>query len=476
MLRLLNNPIVLLCAILFISCGFIDLRQIGFSVEPDSTESVLPDSYSPVIIKFDTEMMENETEAALQISSDFGTVRGDKFWNGNHLYFVPVTGWSAGIRYAINLTGTARSVDGRELRLGHYSSFYAINKNTLPVLESHSPSNGESVGIKDIVLELNFSRSMDRLSVESALTLDGIANKIFEWSDNDKILKVIAENALSPWVLYKWSLKDSAKSADGVQLSKTYSGHFITNLYKTLPKVTNIYPVMNTGGVWYPTGSDIENGLDIGHGIAVKFNKPMGENTLRSLRFEPSLTGKAEFLSEVSIVYIFSKDPEPETTYTLIVSGDAIDTSGLKIGSDYRINFTPAVPYLKLLAIDADGNTFDIASMTDNVIPIRANTATGECHFCLYFSLKFDFDEKLNTPQRIMLSPFFPRTLAPAALQFIDWNASSDRLLMRWEGLTPGEGAPHYYKLTIPGGKGGISAGKGLYMKEDITLFLEAIK
>jgi hypothetical protein len=71
----------------------------------------------------------------------------------------------------------------------------------------------------------------------------------------------------------------------------------------------------------------------------------MGESVLRSLRFEPSLVGKAEFLSEKSIVYIFSRDPEPETVYTLTVSGDARDSEGLKTGEDYSLNFIPDIPF-----------------------------------------------------------------------------------------------------------------------------------
>jgi hypothetical protein len=48
---------------------------------------------------------------------------------------------------------------------------------------------------------------------------------------------------------------------------------------------------------------------------------------------------------------------------------------------------------------------------------------------------------------------------------------------MRWEGLSEGDSeTPHYYKLTIPGGRGGINCAQGIFMKEDLTLYLEVIK
>jgi len=482
MLRFLNKLIpVLLCAIASVSCDFsifnyIDLRPIGFTIKPKINDSILPDIYSPVSIKFDTEMKKRDTEDIMQISSNLGTMSGEKKWEGNTLYFIPESGWTAGIRYNLNLSGTIRSIDGREMRIEHSVSFYALNKNDPPLLVHYSPLNGESTGTNNVVYEFHFSKTMNRLSVESALTLDGIVKKIYEWSDNDRILKIKTDKALSPWNYYRWNLKDTAKSTDGVPLPKTYSGHFKTDIDQILPEITCVYPVLFSDGSWYPTGADIETGLNSGQGIAVSFNKPMEENALRSLRFEPSLSGRTEFLSEKSIVFILSKDPEPETTYTLIISGETKDCQGLKIGSDYRINFSVDIPFLKILSITFNDDIgIDKLSVT-NAIPVTVAPATGELSVSIRFSLPFKTEEKQKTPQKITLTPFFPRTLTPVALEFVNW-VSDDRLLARWEGLENGNNEiPHYYKITIPGGKSGIVSENGIYMKENIILYLEAVK
>jgi hypothetical protein len=421
-------------------------------------------------------MEKNDAEGILQVSSDSGVVKGDRFWEGNNLYFVPASGWTAGVRYTLSLSGTMLAVDGRELRLEHFVSFYAINKNAPPFLEEHVPADGVSLGINDISFEFRFSCPMNRLSVESALTIDGIGNKIFEWSDNDKTLKVIPDSKLSALTLYRWNLQDSAKSADGVPLAKAYSSHFTTDLDKTLPQAEKIYPVLNIGGQWFPIGADIETGLMSGHGIAIAFNKPMGENALTSLRFEPSLTGRAEFLSEKSIVYIFTRDPEPEKTYTLIVSGGTTDSSGLKIGDDYKINFTPDIPYLNVLSLSADGSSLIIdESSPYGVLSVPVDPVTGKIFLNIRFSLTFNNEEKQNNALKINLNAFFPRTLTSAALQDVKW-VSDDFLQMCWEGLKAGDEEPHFYKLTIPGGKGGITAADGVYMKEDFIVYLEAVK
>ncbi|MCL2765843.1 MAG: hypothetical protein FWD40_11290 [Treponema sp.] len=478
MLQLQNKLFLLpLCAVIFISCGFIDLRPVGIDIEPGVYDSILPEKFSPVIIKFDTEVIKNEAEMILQISSDYGAARGDIFWRDNDLYFVPVQGWTAGIRYTLSMTGTIRSVDGRESRLDRFIAFFAINRNPPPVLEWHSPSGSASIGTGNNIFEFHFSRSMDKLSVESALTIDGAGNITHEWSADDHILNVIPEKSLLPWVAYRWNLRDSAKCIDGVPLPRSYSGHFTTDSDQTLPYVTEVFPVLFSDGSWYPTGAAIETGLGLGHGIAVSFNKPMGESALRSLRFEPSLSGRTEFLSDNSIVHIFSRDPEPEVFYTLIISGDTRDSEGLKLGSDFKKYFIPDIPYLNVLSFTANaGSVTEAFPITNRALPVYIDPQTGELFFSIRFSLPFGLEEKINTPQRISLVPFFPGMLAPVALQYVSW-ISDDRLFMRWEGLKASDtdNAVHFYKLTVPGGRSGVSSAKGIIMKEDLIIYLEAI-
>ena len=250
--EILKIMCILFICTFILSCGFIDLRPIGLSIEPAESNSLLPESFSPVILKFDTEMEKLEAENILQISSDLGMIQGDKYWEGNNLYFVPIAGWVAGVRHTINLSGTIRSIDGREIRLEQFISFYAVNKYDSPILENFYPADGESTGTTNIKPQFHFSRSMNRLSVETALTIEGIANKTFEWSSEDKVLLINFEADLNAWSVYRWNLKNTAKCIDGVPIPITYSGYFTTDLDQELPEIINVYPVMQLFQVnWY---------------------------------------------------------------------------------------------------------------------------------------------------------------------------------------------------------------------------------
>jgi hypothetical protein len=476
MLSWLNKlHLFLLCAILYISCGFIDFRPIGLKIEPNESGSLLPRPNSPVILRFDTKMEKYETEGILQIYNDNGMVSGDRFWKGNELYFLPVPEWTAGVRYTLNLSGTIRSADGREIRIQRFISFYAINKSEAPLLEWYTPADGESVGTGNVTMEFHFSRPMEKLSVESALTIDGIGNKTFEWSADDKILKVTPEKSLSPWTAYKWTLKEIAKSRDGVPLPKFVSAQFKTDLDQLLPQVKKVFPALFSNGLWLPTGADIESGLGPGQGIVVEFNKEMNESILRALRIEPSITGRTEFISAKSIVFIPGRDPEPEIIYAFIISGDAKDREGFKLGADFRICFAPDIPFLKILSFAVDGVTVISNLPPSGIIKVPVDPAAGEVSFTIRFSLPFNTEEKKNTALKIILSPFFPKTLLPVALNNVTW-ISDDRLRMKWEGLMAGNsGEEHYYKFSIPGGKAGINNGNGMFLKEDQYIYLEAV-
>jgi hypothetical protein len=482
------EPLCVIVLICCTACGFVDLRPIGVTVVPGESGALLPEMYSPVAAVFDTEMDTRSSEAILQISSGAGSVAGDRFWNGNTLYFVPAAGWTAGTRYTLGLSGTVTSADGRELRLDRYVFFYAINTSAPPLLEWFSPADGESVRTGGLVMELRFSCPMDRTSVETSVNVDGMGDKQFEWSDDDRTLRIIPAKECAAWMVYHWALKDGARSRDGVPLAKAVSACFSTDLDKLPPRVERVFPALYSAGKWLPTGGGIAGDLGPGQGIAVEFNKPMSESALRSIRFDPTLAGRTEQLSPNRFVFIPSRDPEPETAYTLTIPADSKDAEGLKLGADYRLSFTADIPYLRILSFHADGvsplqpdgsNTNgaagDLGGGSAFAVPVNT-AADGLLCFTIHFSLPVTtIEAKQTAALKITLAPFFPVTLAPVALRSVTW-LSEDRLRMEWERLEPGTAnEDHYYRLLIPGGRGGIDTGDGMRFREDQYLYLEAV-
>ncbi|MDR1899257.1 MAG: Ig-like domain-containing protein [Treponema sp.] len=481
----------LLCGLIFsaLSCGFADLRPVGVRIFPEKMNTILDGEYSPLSVGFDTAMEKAGAEGILQVMYGGGTVEGDLSWTGNSLYFRPVSGWRPGTRYTLTLSGTLYSLDGRELRLDTQIPFYALSRSPAPLLESWYPPEGASVGTAPEDhnrMEFFFSLPMDRMSTEAALVLEGMGKKKYEWQDDDRRLLILPESSFSPWKVYRWSIGTEAKSRQGVSLARAAAARFSTDLDRLFPAVLRVRPLINSGGRWLPTGETVEKGLGPGQGIGVDFNKPVGENVLRAIRLEPSLPGRTERLSPSGVVFIPDRDPAPETFYTLIVSGDVRDEGGLSMGADYALGFIADIPFLRVLSVTVEkaGSPIITPSEAGNAAAPGENGGVlrapvdeangGVLRFTIRFSLPFDTAAKLDAGFRVSLETFFPKSLKPVSLRYVNW-LSDDLMRMEWEGLIPGiPGEAHYYRLLVPGGRGGIGSGGGMYLEENQFLFLEA--
>ena len=480
---LLPGKVLFLLPLLFSSCMFADLRPVGISTVPEGPWAVLDGEYSPVILIFDTEMEKPSVERSIQIISSNGAVEGDIKWEGKNLYFIPAVSWKPGLRYGLKVSGTITAIDGREASVSMDIPFFAVSRSPLPYVKSFFPADGMSVGISNkVILELNFSRPMDRLSVEDALKFEIPGDKVFRWQDDDSSLLISSALPLNPWIAYRWSISDAALSREGAPLSKEFSGRFTTDLERDFISVKRIIPLMppdpflktepsGLWGTWLPSGPGMETGPGYGHGIGVEFSKTADSESLRrAFSFTPSLPGRVEILSPVSAVFIPSKDMESGTVYEIRISGAVKDAEGLKMGNDYVSSFKSDIPFLYITSVSFI-NGGEISSPSPGRLFQIPVSAGGIARCIINFSLSFDTGVHEETAFKISLRPFFPGTLPPVSLRSARW-LSPDRLLMEWEGPEAGESSEaNFYKLLIPNT---THNGRGSYLKEDFFLYLEA--
>jgi hypothetical protein len=473
-------PLALAC------CGFADLRPIEIETVPAGAYVVLPSEFSPVKVSFDTDMMGPETEEVLQVNYYGGFVEGDMHWEGRVLCFVPASAWQPGVRYVLKLSGTVYSLDGRELLLSEVIPFFALSPASVPCLQFVSPLDGASTGVfaaGETVLEFAFSLPMDRRSTETAFALEGSSPWYAEWLDDQRVLRIRCEKPLSPWTVYRWSFTEGALSREGAPLAAGVSGSFVTDEDRLRPEPLKIIPLLKgekeKPGIWrtwIPAGTDLENGLGPNQGIGVEFNKPMdGESLRRSFTFNPSLPGRTEDLSPVSAVFIPDRNPDPGLVYTMTISGDLCDSGGLKMGDGYTLFFKADIPFLTIGSLKANEGMEIETPARGGSSPVSVDV-DGTIRFTLAFSLPFTPEAQNAETFMISLEPFFPASLSPVSLKFVRW-LSADRIRMEWEGLEAGtEEEPHYYRLSLPGGRNGINNGYGSYPEENFYFYFKAVE
>jgi len=470
-------------------CGqFVNLKQIKYAVYPENDNTVLPGDTAALSVSFNTPMEKLETQKALSVNYTGGIAKGDLNWNDNTLFFTPLEPWLPGVRYTVSLTGNIYATDGREERVSRYVYFYALHKEKAPYVISFSPADGESVAVTDdTYIQIVFSQPMEPFSADS-FSLEGAGNSDFLWFDDDTALEIHPKTRLNPWTVYRWSLNTKAKGKNGVPLGREIKGQFITDKDRLLPKVIDVYPLIRgtpvvsavSGGgsavkqaaPWLKTGAAMDNGFGSGQAIGIEFNKAMDESALRNIRFDPSLSGRSEMWKDSVAVFIPDRDPEPDRTYTLYVSAESRDTEGLKMEKEYFFNFVADIPYLNIVSFNGSGEK--VIPEQNGVYTVAVSQPDGIITVSLRFSNIMETEAKAMTALNMRLEPFFPGTLRPIALRSAWWG-SDDTVTLQWEGISKSTALEkHYYRMTLPGGRGGISDGKGSYLKEDVHLYLLA--
>jgi hypothetical protein len=380
------------------------------------------------------------------------------------------------MRYTLSLEGTVYASDGREERIENYISFFAVSRSGRPYVVQVIPSDGESASVGPLpALRIYFSLPMDRTSTADALVIDGVSEREIEWSDDDRLLIVHCKQQLSPWTTYNWTLAKTALSREGAPLAAEAGGCFITDEDDLEPEVEEVTPLLNAGGgLWLRTGLDMERGLGPAQGIGVRFNKAMDQDSLLGcVRFEPSIAGRSELWGEDAVVFIPNRDPEPETNYVLVIRAGVKDTTGLTTANEFRLNFVPGIPYLEVLSLESGGETIEMPQANGSYA-VHLVPPEGLARLSLKFSRPFTTAQQAETIRTLSLEPFFPRSLKAAGLRTALW-LSDDAIFLEWEGLEKTGSGASYYRLSLPGGRGGINDGGGSYLKETYYLYLEAV-
>jgi len=460
-----------------ISCKIVDLRPVVVTTVPDSSYAVLANRDDIVTVLFSSEPEQLEVERAFFIKSPAGVVEGDFCWNQNGFTWKPVEPWDPGVRYRLILKGLIQTLDGREARPEIDLPFFVLRSSSQPSLLSFSPAPGSSVAVSTnhaAILQLDFSEAMDTQLTEAAFSLKPATDCVFTWNTDLSSLSITPKDQLAVCSVYRWSLGTEARAVDGTPLGRGERGIFITDLDSTPPHVERVYPVVRSGDIWIEAAADV-SGLDAGHSLAVLFSEQVEPvSAISGIRIEPSQAGRSDAVTPRLFVYTPERDWLPGQPLSLVISADVKDSSGLVTGEEFRMRFTPLVPYLMINSASSslDETTSDLNGSAILTAKL-GNAPEGLCTLTLAFSAPFDSASKTAAAERISLSAFFPVWLPVPALRDLCWF-SDDTVSLTWEGLRLNEaGTINYYRLLIPGGQGGVLSSKGLWLRDDAVLYLE---
>jgi hypothetical protein len=416
-------------------------------------------------------------------------VQGDLRWSDNTLFFKNIENWKPGVRYTLALTGSVSTNDGRELEAKTTLDFFAVTIGDTPFLVSYSPAESAKVGVTTdggAIIKLQFSHDMDRYSVQDNFSVNNFTKKIFSWV-NARELHITSRDKLKPWSTFNWKIERDAESLQGVPMAKTYSGTFTTDIDTVHPEVINITVMKKStaSSIGYiPIGSLAEKGLDGGQVIGIEFSKDMNaDSMLRSVSFSPEVPGRVEQIGQRQLVYIPERNIEIDKNYKMTISEDTEDMYGLKMQNKFTVNFKSTFQYLNILNVniweDVDRTLLIDSKNTKNMknygeYRVHSEIGITSLYVDIRFTLPFSDEQKIAATNMIKLEPFFPTKLLPLRLKRATWLTSTDTIHTIWENVKAGSAdEPHYYKLTIPGGSGGVSSDGYSILKDNTVFYIE---
>ncbi len=458
----------------FVSCGLVDLRPIGYATRPADRYDVVGEGEA-VWIEFDEDVDRDEAERRLGVEGASGGVSGDRRWEGNRLLFEPTPPWTPGVRYEFVFAGELRAANGRSDVFDVRIPFTAVRPVGAPRLVSSVPADGVSVPT-DVVLTFVFSEAMDRASVERAWSLSPSADCDFSWSADGTTLTARPRARLIPLRRYSWRVGTGAAAVDGAALGTTAEGSFVTDADAIPPRVTRTGPALKTGGVWDFTAPDAALAdLDVGQAAMIRFSEDVDPETARSaVRFEPTRRGVVELPDARTIVYRFEETPEPGVATELVVSASVRDLAGLAMIEEYRERFVPATEWLRVTSVGQEGGTPVADPAAGAVASFEAGDPNGDATLVVRFSRPLALAERIAAVSKIRCDAFFPASTLPPVLTQAAWRTATDELALTFTGFSESDAAvARFYRLTVPGGKGGVGDGNGRTLEADIVVTFE---
>ena len=246
------------------------------------------------------------------------TVRGEFEWSENDtvLTFTPDEGFHINRTYQLNLHPTLESNSG--LTFSTIQRWQLKTQNT-PQVILRLP-NGMVIAERQPEFALTFNRTMDRASVEAAVSIEPAVEYTMAW--DDKTLNLTVNEPLTFGTEYAFSIGKTAVDEDGLHLAQAYT--WTAELDEPL------------NGVSWPTAS---NHLSP---IILHFNYPMDIDQLTEvLEIKPAISGKLSWSDDYKRVVLEPEKQLPaDTTYTISFTSPLRDVAGFALPQPAAVTFT----------------------------------------------------------------------------------------------------------------------------------------
>jgi len=300
------------------------------------------------------------------------TASGKGEWTNTSTYiFYPAPALAGGMHYYVSINPSLTSTSGAPMESETGWAF----DTTMPRLVSGTPYDGTENVRLDTAVQLDFSYSMDKTSVEANFSLqtsDGTAvDGNTGWNDTSTTF------TFTPTVLLERDSSYTAILGSGTAaLGGTPLGNQIQQSWHTVSELAITGSIPPEGG----TKAQYE-------GVGLILSSYVDASEMKDfLTFDPEVPGFGTWLDEGSLTLYANGQFDPDTNYSLTVSPELTDLWGSKLGQPYTLHFrtdslnaSVQFPYIADSAFLTTEDTGILALVTNTPsIPISVGTLTIE--------------------------------------------------------------------------------------------------
>jgi hypothetical protein len=496
-MKIFSGLLLIICCITsFISCdkSFDTLEVVCFT--PGNNETgILPESF--VEVKFNSSVNKTDVEDNFSLKNSEGSINGNFTWSASDSFrYIPEIPMKKNGRYIIELPRSIRDNKGNTMESDFISEFYVGNDFTRPSISSTIPaySTGALTNVPvDQNIIINFSKTMNRESVETNFSITPDVPGYFVWSESipglpdSRLVFTLLDN-MEFGKLYSFTVSGSAADIAGNTFGSDYKVNFITGDDFTPPVVESMYDFTNPGAPL--STSTLNDGISRRVTVGITFSEAMDRQSVeKAFSTTPSIQGIFEWSSDRFVRFRPSSELEPETRYQISVETSAEDLNGLKLSSRYSIELLTDNPdslYVKCGTISGSNHDGDFAPLTGSwpmIIDMGSGLPVNKSYYIL---IEFLANTSGQIPAQMNEYSIFDNIIIdsfkststgtgllpdPARIGEIEWS-SSNTVKIKIDGMTNKSSgqAPFLYRLKIAGGESGIKDISGNYLKNDLII------
>ncbi|MEQ9366728.1 MAG: Ig-like domain-containing protein, partial [Leptospirales bacterium] len=294
-----------------------------------------------IYVEFDRDMDLESTRNAFSLSGS-ASAAGNLRFAGRRVYYDLEDSLVPGNSYTLRVAGSAESNDGVSMQIDYLVFFSVGTATNAPTLLSSTPANNaQGVAVTSAIV-MNFSRAMNRQSVENAFSISPTAAGAFSWGASDTQLTYTPFADLNFATTYSVTLSVGATDTEGISLSTTNNFSFQVGTDFTKPTVTDIREVGNIVALAdLATGVYKDSAFIITFDEAMSFSPTQSAFSLTRLDNSTTVAGVLNWNATFTQLTFTPNDPlEPSRQYRLRVTTGAQDAAGNALDTQLTRTFT----------------------------------------------------------------------------------------------------------------------------------------